>query len=244
MAEPRRGESGAAARAMLVWVVILGLVAAVGWLVSERNARTWSLSPVEGRLVVQKGLFLPVGQVAFKSTDPVLAKVYAPLVPPPGKALPAEAIYPEQVELDRALYGLLAAWAREDVATGEPSRLERGLGYLERAMLLPGISGAQREDLAALRAESGYFEARRLLDKARAELSEAAEKLKLTAASRSAHALEAQVLLRELGPAIDAAVNAARAAGAAAGTSPAPAAPGADAPAPPEGQVPEQPAGQ
>lgn len=149
----RRGESGAAAKVMLAWVAILGLAAAVGWLVSERNARTWSLSPVEGRLVVQKGLFLPVGQAAFKSTDPVLAKVYAPLVPPPGKPLPAEAIFPEQVELDRALYALLAAWAREDVATGEPSRLERGLGYLERAMLLPGISGAQREDLAALRAE-------------------------------------------------------------------------------------------
>jgi hypothetical protein len=243
MAERRHGESGAAAKAMLAWVAILGLAAAVGWLAAERNARTWSLAPVEGRLVVQKGLFLPVGQAAFRTTDPVLAKVYAPLVPPPGKALPAEAVFPEQVELDRALYALLSAWAREDVATGEPSRLERGLGYLERAMLLPGISGAQREDLAALRAESGYFEARRLLEKARAELSEAAEKLKVTAASRSAHALDAQVLLRDLGPAIDAAVAAARSAGAA-GAGPAPAAPAADAPAPPDGQAPAQPAAQ
>jgi hypothetical protein len=223
-------------------VAILALLAAVGWLVSERNSRSWSLVPEEGRLLVEKGLMLPAGRTAFKTADPVLAKVYAPLVPPPGKALPAEATFTEQGDLDRALYAILAAWAREDVATGEPARLERGLGYLERAMELPGISAAQREDLSALRAESGYFEARRLLEKARAELSEAAEKLRLTAGSRSAHALDAQVLLRDLAPAIDAAVAASRTAGAAGAASPAPA-PGASA-APPEGQPREQPAAQ
>ncbi len=214
MPVPRRSSaSGAVARALLAWVVIVGLVAVVGYLVSERNARAWSLVPEDGRLVVKKGLFLPLGRAEYRSADPELAKVYAPLVPPPAKALPEERTFGDQTELDRALCDLLAAWARDDVSSGDPARLERGLGYLERAMDLPGLSVSQRDSLAALRAESGYYEARRLLEKARAELSEAAEKLRLTASSRSAHAPDAEALLREIGPAVDATSAAMRSAG-------------------------------
>src|SRR5512142_442559 len=153
MVATRKGQAGAAARGMLAVLVILALAAAVGWLVSERNAHTWWLAPDEGRLVVMKGLFLPYGRQEYKTSDPVQARVYAPLVPPQGKPLPEERQFGEQGDLDRALYDLLAAWAREDVASGDPARLERGLGYLERALDLPGLSTAQREDLAALRAE-------------------------------------------------------------------------------------------
>ncbi|HVO19977.1 MAG TPA: hypothetical protein VMU15_12015 [Anaeromyxobacter sp.] len=212
---PRGGfAAGAAAKALLAWLLILGLLAMVGYLISERNARTWSLVPEEGRLVVSKGMLLPMGRSHFKTSDPAQAKAYAPLVPPPGKSLPEERTFQEQGDLDRALYDLLSAWAREDVASNDPARLERGLGYLERALLLPGISAAQRDDLTALRAESGYFEARRLLERARAELSEAAEKLRLAAASRSPHAADAQALLHELAPLVDAAAGVVRASGA------------------------------
>jgi hypothetical protein len=214
MGENGRSAAGVAARGLLAWLAILGLLAAVGWLVSERNAHRWSLVPDEGRLVVMKGMFLPVGRQEFKTSDPAQARVYAPLVPPQGKALPEERDFGEQADLDRALYDLLAAWAREDVASGEPARLERGLGYLERALDLPGLSAVQREDLSALRAESGYHEARRLLEKARAELAEAAEKLRLTAGSRSPRAADAASLLHELGPAVDATAAAVRSAGA------------------------------
>ncbi|HET6436874.1 MAG TPA: hypothetical protein VFG59_02345 [Anaeromyxobacter sp.] len=223
-----RSSAGVAGRSFLAWVVILALLAAVVYLVSQQNARTWALVPEEGRLVVKKGLLLPVGRTEFKTTDPVQAKVYGPLVPPPGKGLPAERTFTEQAELDRALYQLLASWAREDVASGDPARLERGLGYLERAMELPAISASQHDDLAALRAESGYYEARRLLEKARAELAEAADKLRLAAGSRSAHASDAQALLNELAPAIDATAAAVRAAGSAPAPVPEPSSPPPD----------------
>ena len=225
---------GAAAKTLLAWVVILGLVAVIGYLFSERNARTWSLVPEEGRLVVKKGLFFPIGRSDYRTSDPTLAKVYAPLVPPPGKPLPEDRSFPDQAELDRQLYDLLSAWSREDVSSGDPARLERGLGYLERAMDLPALSLSQRDSLAALRAESGYYEARRLMEKARAELSEAAEKLRLTAGSSSPHALDAQSLLRELGPAVDATSAAVRAAGPARAPEPPPPSP-ATAP-PPDGR--------
>jgi hypothetical protein len=216
MAERGSSRAGGVARWLLAWLAILGLVAVVAWLASERNSHRWSLVPDEGRLVVMKGMFLPAGRQELKPTDPVLARVYAPLAPPQGKPLPEERTYDEQAELDRALYDILSGWAREDVATGDPARLERGLGYISRALDLPGLSASQREDLAALRAESGYHEARRLLEKARAELAEAVEKLKLTTASRSARAADASALLRDLGPALEAATAAARAAQAAA----------------------------
>ncbi len=219
---------GAAAKGTLRWVIVLGLVAALGWLVSERNARTWLLAPDDGRLVVKRGLFLPIGSAEFKSGDAALAKAYAPVVPPPGKPLPESREFLDESELDRALFDLLAGWAHEDIAAGDPTRLERGLGYLERAMELPAISSAQRDNLAALRAESGFYEARRLIEKARAELFEAAQKLRLTAGSRSARAMDAEALLRELAPAMDATASAVRVAGASA---PPPGGPAAGQPA-------------
>lgn len=223
------GSGGSAARGLFRWIVVLALMAALLWLLSERNARTWLLAPDDGRVVVKRGLFLPMGTAELKSSDPILAKAYAPVVPPPGKVLPEGREFLEQGELDRALYDLLAGWAREDIGSGDPARLERGLGYLERAIDLPAISTAQRDNLAALRAESGFFEARRLIERARAELGEAAQKLRLTASSRSPRAVDAEALLRELSPAIDAAATAVRVAGASATPAPAASAP------PPEG---------
>jgi hypothetical protein len=209
---PGRG-AGAAAKRLLAWLLVLALLTAVGYLLSERNSRTWALVPDEGRLVVKRGVLFPVGTREFQPSDPALAKVYAPLVPPPGTSLPAAREFLDESDVDRALYDLLWAWAREDVTSGDPARLERGLGYLERAMDLPAISAAQRDGLAGLQAESGYFEARRLLERARAELTEAARKLRVTAGSRSTRAGEAEALLRELGPALEATAAALHAAG-------------------------------
>jgi len=214
MTETVAGRSaGATAKGLLAWLLVVGLLAAVAYLVSERNSRIWALAPEEGRLVVKRGLFLPVGSKEYRPSEAALAKVYAPLVPPAGKPLPGRREFLEESDLDRALYDLLSTWAAEDVTSGDPARLERGLGYLERAMDLPAISAAQRDSLAALQAESGYFEARRLLERARAEITEAARKLRVTAGSRSPRADDAEALLRELAPALEATAAAVRAAG-------------------------------
>ncbi len=207
------GSAGKAAGGILRWIVVLGLVAALLWLVSERNSRTWSLAGEDGRLVVKRGLFLPIGSAELKPTDPAQAKAYAPIVPPPGKTLPEARQFLEEPELDQALYDLLADGARDDIGSGEPARLERGLGYLERAMGLPAISANQRDKLAALRAESGYFEAKRLVERARAELFEAVQKLKAAAAASSPRAVDAEAIQEQLRPAIEATSAALRLAG-------------------------------
>src|SRR5690349_771482 len=139
---------GGGVRSTVAWLAILGLVALVAWLVSERNARTWYLVPADGRLVVMKGYLLPAGRGTFETSDPAVAAAYAPIVPPPGKALPPERSFDERGQVDQAIFDLVAGWAREEIASGDPARLERGLGYLVRAEKLPGLSSAQREDLA------------------------------------------------------------------------------------------------
>jgi hypothetical protein len=228
----RASRGGTGMKGAIAWIAILGLVAVVTWLVSERNARQWFLVPSEGRLVVMKGLTLPVGRTTFETSDPTLAQAYAPLVPPPGKTLPPERAFEERGLLDQAIYDLVAGWAREEIASGDPARLERGLGYVARAEKLPGLSPAQRDDLSALRAESAYQEGLKLVGKAADELRDAAERLRRAAGSRSPHAGEASVLLRDVEPVAEAATLALRKAAAAPPPS-RPAAPPAEAPATP-----------
>jgi hypothetical protein len=204
---------GIGMKGALAWVAILLLLGIVLWLVSERNARTWYLVPDEGRLVVMKGVLLPIGRRAFETTEPALAQAYAPIVPPPGRPLPPERTFEERSLIDQAIFDLLSGWARDEIASADAARLDRGLAYLARAEKLPGLSQSQRDDLEGLRAESGYHEARRLVVKAAAELRDAVEKLRRAAGSRSPHAAEANGLLRDVEPALDAVLGAERTAG-------------------------------
>jgi len=212
-------------RGILSVLVILALGGVVVWLVSDRNARTWYLVPDEGRLLVLRGVSLPFGR---KAPDPSVpgSDAYAPVVAPPGTTLPPEQSFDGQPALDQALFAQLSSWAHADVASGAPDRLARGLDYLRRAERLPAISVAQREELAALRAESGYFEAQGLLEKVSGELKDATDRLRAAAASRSPHATEARLLLKDLEPAVDAILSSVRKPGVtrpAAGAEPAPA---------------------
>jgi hypothetical protein len=225
--ETTGGGIGGGARTLLAWLAILGLAAAVVWLLAERNARQWSLVPEQGILVVKQGIPFVVGRRAFRTDDPVLAEAYAPLVPPPGETLPAERRFGDRAELDQALFEVLAAWAKADVSSGDPGRLERGLGYLSRAERLAGVSASQRDALEALRADSAYFEAQRLLARGVESLRQAAEKLRQAAKSSSSRGSDAQVLLRSAEPAVEAAA-------AALAATRAPAAPPATEPAGPE----------
>jgi hypothetical protein len=226
--KPRRQSPG---RQILAWLIIVGLAALVLWLASERNARQWFLVPEDGQLVVKKGIPFFAGRARFKTDDPAVAQTYAPLKPPAGVPLPAEQTFDDRAGLDQALYDLLSRWARDDIASEKPELLERGLGYVVRGERLAGISAAQREDLRALRAESGYFEALWLLERGAEDLRLAREKLRLTADSPSRHAADALVLLRRVDPLVEAAFQASRHAGAT-GQKDAAAAPPSSTPAP------------
>jgi hypothetical protein len=223
MSAPRHAERGAGARGLLLTLAVLALLAVVAFLLSERNARQYTLVLEDGALSVKKGIMAPMGRQAFKTDDPALAAAYAPLKPPPGFSWKEEQDFEDRGALDQALYELLAKWARDDIASEKPELVERALGWLGRADKLAGISAAQREDLRALRAESGYFEARQLLDKTAESLRQARERLRLTAASASRHAGDAGEALRRIEPVVDELYQAGRALGGRPTATPAPA---------------------
>ena len=208
--EERRWGKPASGRTALLTVLVVALVGVVLWLLSERNARQWFLVYEDGVVHVKKGIMLPIGRQSFKTDDPALAQAYAPLRPPSGAKLDEERSFDDRAGLDQALYELLARWARDDIATERPEMVERALGWLGRADKLAGLSAAQREDLRALRAESGFFEARQLLEKSADGLRHARERLRLTASSSSPHAGDAGQALRLVDPMIDEADRAVR----------------------------------
>ena len=201
--EAGRPARSGGAKAALLTVVVLVLAGVVLWLLSERNARQWSLVYQDGTLSVKKGVLLPAGRQPFKTDDPALAQAYAPVKPPPGARLEEERTFDDRAALDQALYELLARWARDDIATEKPELVERALSWLTRAERLAGISAAQREDLRALRAESGYYEAKQLIEKGTEALRQARERLRLTAGSSSPHAGDASEVLRRVDPLVD-----------------------------------------
>jgi hypothetical protein len=215
---PRRG------RRLLAWAAVLGLAALALALLSDRNARGFTLALDGGALVVRRGLFLPAGTRSFAPADPALARAYAPVPAPPGWA-PPQGRLDGAAELDQALFGILSGWAGEDLASGSRERIARALGYVERAGLLPGIAGAQRDALELLRAEAGFHEGRGAIGRSAAELRRARDGLARTARSASAHAGEAGEALRELEQALEALHRAGRALGAGPDAGATPAAP-------------------
>ena len=207
---PGRRPAGAAGRRLVAWLAILLLAGVVLWLLSERNSRHYFLVHEDGLLSVKKGLLLPVGRQAFRTDDPTQLQAYAPFRPPEGAQVPPEQAFDDRAGLDQALYELLARWARADIASEKPDLLERGMGFVARAEQLAGISAAQREDLRALRAESGFIEARALLDRSLDALRQARERLRLAAQSPSPRAGDAGEALKALEPVLDQLHRAAR----------------------------------
>ena len=201
--EERRFAKPASGKSTIVTILVLVLLGAVGWLLAERNARQWFLVFDEGTLTVKKGVLFPIGKAAFKTSDASLAEAYAPVKPPPGAKLDEERGFDDRAGLDGALYELFARWAREDIVTERADAMQRGLGWVHRAELLPSLSSQQKRDLDQLRAEAGFFEARQLVERAADALRQARERLRLTAASTSSHAGDASEALRQIDPVVD-----------------------------------------
>jgi len=253
MMNPQQNRPGFGRRAtsaftrLLVTLLILGLGGAVGFLLSQLNARTFTLAQESGHLVVMKGRMLPTGAVPYRPGDARLADAYAP-IPLEGRDVSSlmEQRFTERDELDRALFPVLEGLARPRVQSDEPAVLEKGLYYLRRAELLSGLSEEQRRTLETMKADVAFFQARQKLEQARRDVTEALTQLKLAAESRNRNTQRANQLLTAVGPAAQALEKALRAVDASLaepGTSPAPAETALPPPAPEGPQAAPQPQG-
>ncbi|MCP3100021.1 IF-2 protein [Myxococcus sp. K15C18031901] len=201
---PRQGFGYRARRTftrLLVFCLILGLGGSVVVLLSQLNARTFTLAALDGQLVVMKGRMAPAGALPYRPGDPRMADAYAP-IPLEGQDVTLLLMqkFTERDELDRALFPLLESLARPRIASEEPPRVEQGLYYLRRAEKLGGITEEQRLTLQKLLTEVAYFQARQKLEDARRLVSDALAQLKLAAESQSRHARSAHQMLTAVGP--------------------------------------------
>ncbi|HEX8440450.1 IF-2 protein [Archangium sp.] len=187
---------------LLVILLILGLGGAVVFLLSQLNARTFTLAQENGHLVVMKGRMLPTGSVPYRPGDARQADTYAP-IPLEGRDVSSllEQKFTERDELDRALFPVLEGLSKSRVDSDKPEQLEKGLYYLRRAELLSGLSEEQRRTLETMKADVAFFQARQKLEEARRDVTEALTQLKLAAESRNRNTQRANQLLGTVGPA-------------------------------------------
>nr|WP_257458105.1 IF-2 protein [Archangium lipolyticum] len=220
---------------LLVTLLILALGGAVVFLLSQLNARTFTLALENGQVVVMKGRMLPTGAVPYRPGDPRLADAYAPIAVE-GRDVSSlvEQKFTERDELDRALFPVLEGLARPKVQSDDPALLEKGLYYLRRADLLSGLTQEQRHSLETMKADVAFFQARQKLEEARRDVAEALAQLKLAAESRNRNTQRANQLLTTVGPAAQALDKALRAVDGSLGETPIP-------PPAPEGQQAAQP---
>ncbi|WP_235217132.1 IF-2 protein [Archangium violaceum] len=245
MMNPQQNRPGFGRRAtsaftrLLVTLIILGLGGAVAFLLSQLNARTFTLAQENGQLVVMKGRLLPTGAAPYRPGDARLADAYAPLSTE-GRDVSAllEQRFTERDELDRALFPVLEGLARPRVQSDDPAVLEKGLYFLRRAELLSGLTEEQRRTLETMKADVAFFQARQKLEQARRDVTEALTQLKIASESRNRNTQRANQMLSVVGPAAQALEKALRTVDASlaeAGASPQPSGMGLPPPAP-EGQ--------
>ena len=198
---------------LLLTLFVLGLLGAVAFLLSQLNARTFTLALESGQLVVMKGRMLPTGAVPYRPGDARQADAYAPLgVEGQDVSGLLTQRFTERDELDRALFPLLEKLAAPKVLSNEAEVLDKGLYYLRRAELLSGLTDEQRRSLGALKADVAFFQAKQKLEEARRGVSEALVQLKLAAESRNRNTVQANQFLTTVGPAAQALEQALRSA--------------------------------
>src|SRR4051812_30584162 len=114
-----------------VAVVVLALGAAVFELLSQLNARTFTVQQEAEQLVVHRGRALPFGSEPYHPGDPLLADTYAPI---PVERLQVGALlerrFTDRDELDRALFDVLEKLARPRLFSDEAADLDRGLYFV------------------------------------------------------------------------------------------------------------------
>jgi hypothetical protein len=170
---------------LVLWLLIAVLLAAVWYLASERNQRHFHVVAQNGAVVVERGRFFPTGTGASDE------KAYAPIAVPAGEKAPGEMEFDDQTALDRYLFDLLAAWAQ---VLEKKSDTHGAAALVDRASQLPGLTGAQVQQLNAMSADLSWDDAQTDLASASKLLDGARRKLAAVQAGKGSHAVEATAL--------------------------------------------------
>jgi len=179
-AQPKR--SGGGLSRLVLWLVIFLLLAAVWWLASERNQHHFHTVAQNGFLVIERGRFFPTGMA------PSDEKAYAPVPIPQGEKAPSEMEFDDQNALDRFLFDVLSNWAQ---VLQKKNDTRAAAALVERASALPGLTGGQVQQLAAMSADLSWDDAQQDLVSAEKLVETARKKLAAVQSGKGSHALDA-----------------------------------------------------
>jgi hypothetical protein len=185
---------------LLITAIVLGLAGVTVFLLSQENARTFTLEVRDGKLVVLKGKLMPMGADPWRP-PPELVDAYAPLDlkgTQPFGVLNVK--FTERDELDRALFNVLEGLAKPRVASDDPKELEDGMYYLRRADRLGGITEEQRLSLKSMKTDVAFYSARMKLEDAQRQIEEAVAQLKIATETPNRHSRSANQMLMVVEP--------------------------------------------
>jgi hypothetical protein len=188
-------------RNLVIFSVLVSATSVAAWALSVVNSKTFSLSVVSGKLVVNKGRLMPWGVEPFAPDDPVLAETYGPLDLEGNTALAVVGVrFADRDELDRAFFQVLELIAKPRVGSDKPGDVAQALAVLRRAEKLRGLSDEQRKSLKHMQGEVAFGLAMVRLDEARRLLDEGIAQLKLASDTDTRHAKAATEVLLKVEP--------------------------------------------
>ena len=182
----------------MMLLVMVGLMGAVLYLLSDLNRRTYRLAQVGQTMVVQKGKFMPTGFETYQPDESRLREAYAPISLPAGEKVPGGQHFEDRTDLDRAMFSILAAWAREQLGSDDLTISSQAADYIQRCVLLPGVSEEQRRDIAVLRADLSFRKGQNLLTGIVNQLEAAATQFKEAIEQGTSFQGEAQASLAQV----------------------------------------------
>jgi hypothetical protein len=155
VAQDSKGWGRLLARVFITFL-FCSLIGVIGYLMSDINATRFRLRQEGSQLLVERGKFLPMGFESFKPEVEALEDAYKTIALPKGTSSFEDEVFQDRADLDRALFTLLAGFARKGLSSTEPGELRAAAQYIGRCDHLPGLSEQQRVDLRTLRADLAF----------------------------------------------------------------------------------------
>lgn len=183
---------------LFIGSIIIVLVAAIGYLLSDLNHRRFRTLQIGDLWIVEQGRFFPIGFATYHPTTEALAQAYAPIPIPPNEVLLEPSVFEDRAELDRGLFNRLAQWARQRLNASDEATNLLAAQYVRRAELLPGISEDQRVQLRSLRADASYEQGMHLSANLQEQLRRAQAALQLALDLGTTHNVQARQELQNI----------------------------------------------
>lgn len=203
MEKPEGGGLGRFLVTTLLVTLVLAMGSAVLYLLADINRRQYRVVESAGYLSIERGRHAPFGFEGFAPESEDLRKAYAPIPVPAGVSVGKLETVEDRSDLDRMLFDLLSAWARERLESDAKDTFELATLYLDRCDLLPGLSSEQEKALRTLRADLAYRNAQRILEAVIHNLQEAVDALRTSERLGTSRHTDAQQRIEQLERLID-----------------------------------------